>query len=91
MIAASAGSTGLYFYNYIYGFILVLALSLAHILLEFPLNALSVRQLGAIAAGGVRKAFAGGCAGPAAASSPAPLKPSHGVLANSRALALWGR
>ena len=60
VIAASAVSTGLYFYNYTYGFILVLALSLAHILLEFPLNALSVRQLGTIAAGGMRKAFAGG-------------------------------
>lgn len=57
VIAASAGSTALYFYNYTYGFILVLALSLAHVLLEFPLNALSVRQLSAIAAGGVRRAF----------------------------------
>jgi len=59
VIAASVGSTALYFYNYTYGFILLLALSLAHVLLEFPLNALSVRQLGAIAAGGVREAFAG--------------------------------
>jgi len=58
VIAASAGSTGLYFYNYTFGFIFVLALSLAHILLEFPLNAISVRQLGSMATGGMRKALA---------------------------------
>ena len=46
VVAASAGSTGLYFYDYAYGFGVLLALSLAHVLLEFPLNALAIRQLG---------------------------------------------
>ncbi len=44
--AASAASTALYFYDYTYGFSVLLALSLAHIVLEFPLNALALRQLG---------------------------------------------
>jgi hypothetical protein len=44
---ASAASTALYFYDYAYGFSVLLALSLAHIVLEFPLNALALRQLGA--------------------------------------------
>jgi vacuolar-type H+-ATPase subunit I/STV1 len=60
MIAASAFSTALYFYSFTYGFIFLLALSLAHVLLEFPLNALAVRQLGGAAATGLRHAFAGG-------------------------------
>ena len=59
MIAASAGSTALYFYNYSWGFILLLVLSLAHVVLEFPLNALSLRQLGGAAASELRTAFAG--------------------------------
>ena len=42
----SAASTGLYFYDYALGFGVLLALSLAHVVLEFPLNALAVRQLG---------------------------------------------
>ena len=44
--AASAGSTALYFYDYAFGFTVLLALSLTHILLEFPLNSLALRQLG---------------------------------------------
>jgi len=44
--AVSAASTALYFYDYTYGFSVLLALSLAHIVLEFPLNALALRQLG---------------------------------------------
>lgn len=59
MIAASAVSTGLYFYNYTFGFILLLALSLAHVLLEFPLNALALRQLGGATTSGLRRAIAG--------------------------------
>jgi hypothetical protein len=43
----SAASTALYFYDYAYGFSVLLALSLAHIVLEFPLNAVALRQLGA--------------------------------------------
>jgi hypothetical protein len=45
--AASAASTALYFYDYAFGFTVLLALSLAHIVLEFPLNGLALRQLGA--------------------------------------------
>jgi hypothetical protein len=47
VIAASAASTALYFYDYAYGFTLLLALSLTHVMLEFPLNSLALRQLGA--------------------------------------------
>ncbi len=47
VIAVSAASTALYFYDYAYGFSVLLALSLAHIVLEFPLNAVALRQLGA--------------------------------------------
>jgi hypothetical protein len=49
VIAASAASTALYFYDYAFGFTFLLALSLVHILLEFPLNSLALRQLGAAA------------------------------------------
>ncbi len=45
----SAAATGFYFYDYTLGFALLLSLSLTHVLLEFPLNSLSVRQLGALA------------------------------------------
>ncbi len=43
--AASAASTALYFYNYAIGFMVLLLLSLMHILLEFPLNTISIRDL----------------------------------------------
>ncbi|MEI9997151.1 MAG: hypothetical protein WDM91_21325 [Rhizomicrobium sp.] len=43
---ASAAATGLYFYDYGIGFLVLLLISLMHVLLEFPLNALSMRQLG---------------------------------------------
>lgn len=46
VVAASAASTALYFYDYAFGFTVLLALSLAHIVLEFPLNGLALRQLG---------------------------------------------
>jgi hypothetical protein len=45
--AASAASTALYFYDYAFGFSLLLAFSLAHVVLEFPLDSLALRQLGA--------------------------------------------
>lgn len=45
--AASAASTALYFYDYALGFTVLLALSLVHVVLEFPLNSLALRQLGA--------------------------------------------
>jgi len=44
--AASAASTALYFYDYALGFTVLLAFSLAHVVLEFPLNSLAMRQLG---------------------------------------------
>ncbi len=46
---ASAASTGLYFYDYALGFVVLLALSLLHVVLEFPLNTISLRQLGSLA------------------------------------------
>ena len=42
----------MYFYDYAFGVSILLALSLLHVVLEFPLNALAVRQLG----GAVRQA-----------------------------------
>jgi len=45
----SVASTLFYFYNYVWGFAVLLSLSLTHVLLEFPLNSVSVRQLAAIA------------------------------------------
>lgn len=72
IFVASAASTGLYFYSYTLGFVLLLALSLAHVLLEFPLNAMSVRQLGSVTLGGFRQAFAGSNQGGA---RKAPRKP----------------
>ncbi len=47
VVVASAASTALYFYDYAFGFTVLLALSLVHIVLEFPLNSLALRQLGA--------------------------------------------
>jgi hypothetical protein len=56
VVAASAASTALYFYDYAYGFSVLLALSLAHIVLEFPLNGLALRELGAAVGKSVAKA-----------------------------------
>lgn len=50
VIVFSAASTGLYFYDYILGFSVLLGLSLLHVILEFPLNSLALRQLGTIVA-----------------------------------------
>ncbi len=76
VIAASAGSTALYFYDYAFGFTFLLALSLVHILLEFPLDSLALRQLGAAAWGGLHGG--GGAAAPAKARSrPARTKASQ--------------
>ena len=46
--AASLASTAFYFYDYVLGFALLLGLSLTHVFLEFPLNGVSVTQLGAL-------------------------------------------
>ena len=55
LAAASAASTALYFYDYTFGFTFLLALSLVHILLEFPLNSMALRQLGAALGGTVMR------------------------------------
>jgi hypothetical protein len=47
--AVSAASTALYFYDFVWGFSVLLALSLMHVFLEFPLNSISLRDLGRIA------------------------------------------
>lgn len=71
VVAASAGSTALYFYDYAFGFTFLLALSLVHILLEFPLNSMALRQLGAAAQGGIRAWYAERSATAAPRSRPA--------------------
>jgi len=45
----SAASTALYFYDFNVGILVLLLVSLLHVLLEFPLNAISIGQLGAYA------------------------------------------
>jgi hypothetical protein len=44
--ALAVGSTGLYFVNYVLGISVLLTLSMLHVMLEFPLNAISIRDLG---------------------------------------------
>ncbi|MBR0941718.1 hypothetical protein [Bradyrhizobium liaoningense] len=74
MAAASAASTALYFYDYAFGFTFLLALSLIHILLEFPLDSLALRQLGAAMQGAVRARYAGPIAASATRSRPTGTK-----------------
>ncbi|MCS3727454.1 hypothetical protein FHR88_002488 [Bradyrhizobium betae] len=71
MAAASAASTALYFYDYGFGFTFLLALSLIHILLEFPLDSLALRQLGAAVQGATRAWYLGRTATAAPRSRPA--------------------
>jgi hypothetical protein len=52
---ASAAATALYFYDYGIGFLVLLALSLVHVVLEFPLNGLALRELGGLAGRGVKQ------------------------------------
>lgn len=42
------GATSFYFINYDLGFVILFTLSLLHVMLEFPLNVLSIRQLGGL-------------------------------------------
>ena len=51
----SAGATIFYFINYRLGFTVLLLLSLLHVLMEFPLNVLSMRELGGLASGAFRR------------------------------------
>jgi hypothetical protein len=74
MAAASAVSTALYFYDYAFGFTFLLALSLVHILLEFPLNSLALRELGTAAGQGVLRGIGGVRTAPAA---PRPSRPAR--------------
>ena len=76
VIAASAASTALYFYDYAFGFTFLLALSLVHILLEFPLDSLALRQLGTAMGSGLRSSFRGGAATAGPRSRPASSKAS---------------
>jgi len=55
IVLASLAATALYFYDYRIGFMVLLLLSLTHVLLEFPLNSISLRQLG----GALTKSFGG--------------------------------
>jgi hypothetical protein len=45
IVVLSAAATGLYLYDYGLGLKLLFSISLLHVVLEFPLNAISVRQL----------------------------------------------
>lgn len=74
MAAASAASTALYFYDYAFGFTFLLALSLIHILLEFPLDSLALRQLGAAMQGAVRARYGGPIAASVTRSRPTGTK-----------------
>ena len=56
LVVAASAFTALYFYDYALGFTVLLAFSLAHIVLEFPLNGLALRQFGEAIGGSVAKA-----------------------------------
>ena len=77
VITASAASTALYFYDYAFGFTFLLALSLIHILLEFPLNSMALRQLGGALGSGLRSVVAGPAVTAAPRSRPANSKASR--------------
>lgn len=47
--ALSAASTALYFYDFDIGILVLILVSMLHVLLEFPLNAVSIGQLGSYA------------------------------------------
>jgi hypothetical protein len=64
----SAASTGIYFYDYALGLMMLTALSLGHVALEFPLNSISIRDLGMTLGRGLRPPAP---AAVAAASTPA--------------------
>ena len=89
VIAASAASTALYFYDYAFGFTFLLALSLVHILLEFPLDSLALRQLGTAMGSGLRGSFRGAVTA-APRSRPASSKASKPRWASlSDSFLLW--
>ena len=89
--ALSVAATAFYFYDYVLGFALLLGLSLTHVLLEFPLNSVSLRQLGAVAADSMTHARGGGRDPVTRAenrSSPFPRSPHRRSRGGRRAPAL---
>lgn len=48
ILALWLGAVALYFYDYLLGFVLLLILSFMHVVLEFPLNHRSFRQIGGL-------------------------------------------
>ncbi len=48
ILALWLGAVGLYFYDYLLGFVLLLILSFMHVVLEFPLNHRSFREIGGL-------------------------------------------
>jgi len=48
-------SLSIYFYNYLMGFLILVFLSYLHVLMEFPLNVHSVKEIGKGIAGGFKK------------------------------------
>ena len=78
VISASAASTALYFYDYAIGFLTLFIIALAHILLEFPLNSIALRDLGAIGGRSILRKLGLQSAPPLAQrSSPAGSKASR--------------
>jgi hypothetical protein len=51
IVVLCCAATGLYIVNFALGFTVLLLLSLMHVMLEFPLNSRSIRELGALALG----------------------------------------
>ena len=51
IVVLCCAATGLYIVNFALGFTVLLLLSLMHVLLEFPLNSRSIRELAQLAAG----------------------------------------
>ena len=51
VVALSVAATGLCFYDYALGITVLLLVSLMHVLLEFPLDTIAIRELFALAAG----------------------------------------
>lgn len=55
VVALSVGSTALCFYDYGLGITVLLLVSLMHVLLEFPLNSIAIRELAGLATGRTAK------------------------------------
>lgn len=84
--ALSAAATGFYFVNFALGFTVLLLISLMHVLLEFPLNSRSIRELGGLAfrVSPMAAAPAAMPSGPRAKSRPAAARAPAGRRAARR-------